>query len=182
MKNTYIQTNTTNFGLTLTEAKDHLNILDTSFDNLITEYITAAHDFLYQEASLLVDGVLVGSLERFENFYMDFGVVESVAVYYYNSSNVRTLYDSSNYTLVLAKIPYIEFTEPEPTVYNRKYPIEVEVTTSATVRPMVKQCLRMIVSDFFENRQSNVVGASVNRAVKRTTEYQIMSISYRNTL
>ena len=45
-----------NWGLTLVEAKRHLNILDSSFDDLINDYIASAHLMLWNEAGLLIKG------------------------------------------------------------------------------------------------------------------------------
>lgn len=179
IQNTQITAYTTSLGLTRDEAKLHLNILDTSFDDLIDDYITAAHVMLYQEASILIDGTLKGYLTYLEDFNLDLGLVSSIAIYYYDSANDRVELDSSNYTLSLGKIPKVEITGTTPSVYDRDYPYEVEVTTAANTNPMVTQVLRMMVADFFENRQTNAIGASVNRVISRTTEWQISLISHR---
>ena len=179
INNVKITTNTTSYGLTIAEAKEHLNILDDSFDSIIDEYIKSAHKMLYNEANILPSGVLKGYLSTMSDFIVPYGPVSSVAVYYYDSDNVRTLLADTNYILVDGYYTLVEFIGTEPTAYDRAYPYEVEITTSANTDPMVKQCLRMIVADMFEDRQSNVIGASVNREVSRATKWQITQVSKR---
>ena len=49
-----------NWGLTLAEAKRHLNILDDSFDDLINDYLASAHVWLYNETAILIKGEVLG--------------------------------------------------------------------------------------------------------------------------
>lgn len=182
LENVHIDTHTSTYGITTAEAKEQLNLLDTSFDTLIDGYISSAHVMLYQEANLLLDGKLIGHLRDFCDFDIPYGPISSIAIYYYDTNNTRTLLNSSNYIFTKGKIALVEVVGSEPSVYDRDFPYEVEITTSTNTNPMVKQCLRMIVSDFFENRQSNVVGASVNRVVSRATNYQISLVSLRDTI
>lgn len=170
---------TTTLGLTRAEAKEHLRILDTSHDNLIDDYISAAHQFLYQETSILIDGTATGYLEYFRDFIIPLGGVSSIAIYYYDTDNTRTLLNSSNYIFTNGKIPKVEFIGVEPTTYDRTFPYEVEVTTSTNSNPLVKQALKMIVADLFETRQTNVQNASVNREMSRATAWQLSLISCR---
>lgn len=179
VSNLKIETYTSTNGITRDDAKLHLRIYDDSFDTEIDSYIDSAHVMLYQETGILVSGVLKGYMTSLLDCYLPLGLVSSVAIYYYDSSNVRTLLSASNYIVTLGKTPHIEFTETEPSVYDRAYPYEIEVTTSTNDNPMITQALRMIVSDFYENRQSNVVGASVNRKVSRATQWQLDLISHR---
>ncbi len=182
IRNTHITSYTTTYGLTQAEAKEHLNILDTSFDDLIDGYIAAAHVYLYQETNILIDGVLKGYMSGIADFDIPYGPIDSIALYYYDANDDRTLMSSDDYNLIQGKIALLEYTGTEPTSYDREFPYEVEVTTTTNSDPMVKQCLRMLVADMFENRQTNVVGASVNREVSRATSYQITLVSLRTEL
>jgi len=179
LKNINVTTYTSTQALTTAEAKEHLNILDTSFDDLIDDFVSAAHQLLYQETSILVDGVLKGYLTTYKDFFLPLGLVDSIAIYYYDSDNVRTLLSSDDYILSLGKVPIVEFIGSEPTTYSRSYPYEVEVTTAVNTNPMVTQALKMIVSDLFETRQTNVQGTAVNREMSRSTAWQLSLISHR---
>lgn len=179
LQNIHITAETSTWALTRDEAKLHLNILDTSYDNLIDDYIESAHRMLYQEASVLVDGTATGYFSEWEDIVIPLGGVSSIAVYYYNTSNVRTLLDPSNYTLTLGKIPRIEVGDTEPDTYDRDFPYEIDITCGVNTNSMVKQALRMLVADLFESRQTNVQGASVNREMSRATDYQLSLVSCR---
>ena len=182
LQNIEITAYTSTLGLTKDEAKLHLNILDTSFDDLIDDYLTSAHVMLYQETSILIDGTLKGYLSTLEDFKIPLGGVASIAIYYYDSANDKVLLDDSNYILNDGVISSVEIIGSVPSVYDRDFAFEVEVTTAANTNPMVTQVLRMMVADFFENRQTNAIGASVNRVISRPTEWQISLISRRLTI
>lgn len=170
--NTYSQTD----GITLAEAKAHLNILDDSFDTLITDYIATGNRMLYQETSILLNGTATAFLSEFKDFLIPMGVVSSIAIYYYNAQNTRTLLSTDNYTVTEGKFWEVEM-DTEPTTYDRKYPYEVEITTGVNADAMVTQTLRMIVADLFETRQSNEIGAI--KQVSRSTKHQLDLISMR---
>lgn len=180
MQNISITTYTQTDAITLAQAKAHLNILDDSFDTLIGDYITAAHVFLYQETSILVDGAAKGYFKKFEDFYIPLGVIDTVAVYYYDSSETRQTLSTSNYRLIEGKFCDVELVTEPTSLSDREYPYEVEVTTTANTNPMVTQALRMIVADFFETRQSNEVGAI--KKVSRATQWQLDLISLRTSV
>ncbi len=160
--------------LSLADAKLHLNILDTSFDSLITDYITAAQEMLYLEASIGVDATVVGYLPALLDFTIDVHTLSTVVIKYYDSSNVlQTLAD----TEYIITDNLVEITGTTPTVYDRDLPYQVTVTTPTPTDAMVVQCLRMIVADFFESRQANEIGAI--KEISRTTAWQLSLISKR---
>ena len=166
--------------ITLADAKAHLNILDDSFDTLISDYITAAHVFLYQETSILVDGAAKGYFKKFEDFYIPLGVVDTVAIYYYDSSETRQTLSTDNYRLIEGKFCDVELVTEPTSLSDREYPYEVEITTLANDNPMVTQTLRMIVADFFETRQTNEMGSV--KEVSRSTKWMIDLISLRTSI
>ena len=83
------------WALTLAEAKRHLNILDNSFDDLISDYIGSAHVMLYDECALLISGATKGYMTEWVDFRIDVSPVDTVAIYYYDEDNTRTLLDYS---------------------------------------------------------------------------------------
>lgn len=159
--------------LSLSDAKLHLNILDTSFDDLITDYLAAAHQQLFNETGILISATATGQLKELNDFYIDIYSINSIAVKYYDSNNDLQTWPSSNY---IVNGQWVEIIGSEPTTYDREYPYVVEITTATSTNPMVVQALRMLVSDMFETRQTNVSGSSVN-VNERATKWQLNLIS-----
>ena len=169
-----------NWALTLVEAKRHLNILDTSFDDLINDYISSAHVMLYNEAAILVKGAVTGYMDMWQDFRVDVAPVDTVAIYYYDAANTRTLLDSSKYTWNNGLYSYIEILDNAPNLNDRDWPIDIEITTLANSDSMVKQALRMMVADMFEMRQNEIIGSV--KQLSRGTQYQISLVSQRTEI
>jgi len=170
-----------NWALTLVEAKRHLNILDDSFDDLINDYLASAHVWLYNETAILIKGEVLGYMQEWDDFRVDVAKVDTLAIYYYDLDNTRTLLSSSNYYWNNGLYSYIELKGSIPSLYVKDFAIEVEITTLANTDPMVKQALRMLVADMFENRQNEILG-STGRIISRGTMYQLSLISQRTEL
>jgi len=160
--------------LSLADAKLHLNILDTSFDDLITDYLASAHQMLYAETSILVDGTAVGYLKELKDFVIDVRDISTVVLKYYDANNTLQTWANTNY-IVTDNV--VEITGSLPATYGRDYPIQVTVTTTTQTNPMVVQALRMIMGDLFESRQTNEAGSF--KELSRTTAYQLSLISKR---
>ena len=170
-----------NWGLTLVEAKRHLNILDDSFDDLINDYLASAHVWLYNETAILIKGEVLGYMQEWDDFRVDVAKVDTLAIYYYDLDNTRTLLSSSNYHWNNGLYSYIELKGNLPSLYVKDFAIEVEITTVANTDPMVKQALRMLVADMFENRQNEILG-STGRIISRGTMYQLSLVSQRTEI
>jgi hypothetical protein len=170
-----------NWALTLVEAKRHLNILDDSFDDLINDYLASAHVWLYNETAILIKGEVLGYMQEWDDFRVDVAKVDTLAIYYYDLDNTRTLLSSSNYYWNNGLYSYIELKGNLPSLYVKDFAIEIEITTLANTDPMVKQALRMLVADMFENRQNEILG-STGRIISRGTMYQLSLVSQRTEL
>jgi hypothetical protein len=170
-----------NWALTLVEAKRHLNILDDSFDDLINDYLASAHVWLYNETAILIKGEVLGYMQEWDDFRVDVAKVDTLAIYYYDLDNTRTLLSSSNYYWNNGLYSYIELKGSIPSLYVKDFAIEIEITTLANTDPMVKQALRMLVADMFENRQNEILG-STGRIISRGTMYQLSLISQRTEI
>ena len=170
-----------NWGLTLAEAKRHLNILDDSFDDLINDYLASAHVWLYNETAILIKGEVLGYMQEWDDFRVDVAKVDTLAIYYYDIDNTRTLLSSENYYWNNGLYSYIELKGNIPSLYVKDFAIEIEITTLANTDPMVKQALRMLVADMFENRQNEING-STGRIITRGTMYQLSLISQRTEI
>jgi hypothetical protein len=172
---------TQNWALTLVEAKRHLNIVDNSFDDLINDYLASAHVWLYNETAIFVKGSILGYMQEWDDFRVDVAKVDTIAIYYYDLDNTRTLLSTDLYYWNNGLYSYIEFKGSLPTLYVKDFAIEVEITTLANTDPMVKQALRMLVADMFENRQNEILG-STGRIISRGTMYQLSLISQRTEI
>jgi hypothetical protein len=170
-----------NWALTLVEAKRHLNILDDSFDDLINDYLASAHVWLYNETAILIKGEVLGYMQEWDDFRVDVAKVDTLAIYYYDLDNTRTLLSSSNYYWNNGLYSYIELKGNLPSLYVKDFAIEIEITTLANTDPMVKQALRMLVADMFENRQNEILG-STGRIITRGTMYQLSLVSQRTEI
>jgi hypothetical protein len=177
MQNIKITTYPQSNPLTLAGAKLHLNILDDSFDVLIQSYLDSASMLLYKETNILIEGVATGFLIDATDFTVPVAEVDTLAIYYYNAANARTLLSSDDYTVNFGAFTDVRIDVVPNTYTDRIYPYEVEITTLGANDPMITQGLRMIVGDFFRNRESNEVGAI--KKVSRSTKWQLDLLSKR---
>ena len=180
-KKTTAYTPVENWALTLAEAKRHLNILDDSFDDLINDYLASAHVWLYNETAILVKGSVLGYMQEWDDFRVDVAKVDTLAIYYYDLDNTRTLLSTDNYFWNNGLYSYVELKGNLPSLYVKDFAIEVEITTLENADAMVKQALRMLVADMFENRQNELIGQA-GRVISRGTMYQLSLVSQRTEI
>jgi hypothetical protein len=181
IENINITTHTTqaDWALTLNEAKEHLNILDTSFDTLIQGYIAAAHSLLFKETNILIKGAFTGYAKPSKTFTIDYGFIDTIVVKYTDTDGTLTVLDPSKYNLVKSKYTYVELLE-DVAVKDIRYPFQFDITTLVNQDAMIKQCLRMIVGDMFEGRQEEVAGS--HSQLSRATTYQLTISSLKSYL
>lgn len=165
------------WALSLADAKLHLNILDNSFDDLIIQYLNAAHTMLFQETNILVKGELKGVVMHWDNILLNIGYIDTVVLKYWDDQEVLTTYN--DYFMTKGKITTIE-PKTDVTLSERLYPIELEITTKPNTNELIRQAIRMIVADLFESRQTNAAGSFAE--LSRTTAYQLGLISLRTFL
>ena len=165
--------------LTVEEAKLHLNILDDSFDTIIGDYIDAAQQMLYKEANVIAAPMTFKQYYQYwDDYSFDYDPYTSVTVTYYDADDTEQTLASTDYKVYDGNFPVVISPTETPTLSDRVNPIIVEVVSGYTTAPdIVKQCLRMIVSDLFENRQTDAVGNY--KKLSRNTDYQISLITRR---
>jgi len=171
------QTAPDDWALSIHDAKLHLNILDDSFDDIIIQYLNAAHTMLFQETNILVKGELKGYAMHWDNILLNIGYIDTVVLKYWDDSEVLTTYN--DYFITKGKITTIE-PKSDVNLSQRLYPIEIEITTKPNTNELIRQAIRMIVADLFENRQTNAAGSFAE--LSRTTAYQLGLISLRTFL
>lgn len=180
-----INTAATTWGITLTEAKDHLRIFDTSWDDQITMYLKIANEQLFSEANVMAgDAVIEGYTDSLDDLYLYFGEVASVtSIKYYDSSNVQqTMVAGTDYVLYNDTYPVkIEFLT-SPALYDRPDAVEVILQMGYTTTPeAVKGALLLMVKDLFDVADSNYKEMDGTRFSKNT-KLAISLISKRNEI
>jgi len=89
----------------------------------------------------------------------------SSITYYDTDGNSQTL-SSAVYTVGLYSIPNQIWLSPDqdwPSLDDdRRYPVEVNFTTTPTVPETIKAAIKMLVAHWYENREAVVVGTQVN--------------------
>jgi uncharacterized phiE125 gp8 family phage protein len=166
--------------ITLSEAKLYLKVDNSDEDALITALIVAARD----------------SCERYTNMafftqtweaYFDYlptliefnkSPIQSITkIEYYDSANTLQTLSSSLYDVDLVGSPVRirkgkNMTYPE--VYQRLNAVKITfvagVTSTAAIPEQIKLALKLTLGHFYENRQTVVIGHSVNE-VPKTAEY-----------
>lgn len=168
--------------LTVEDAKLHLNILDDSFDTIIGDYIDAAQMMLYKEANILAAPMtFTRYYQGWDDFSFDYDPFTSVVVTYFDSDNVEQTLAATDYKLFDGCFPVVINPIEMPSLFDRVNPIKLVAVGGYTTAPAnVKQCLRMIVADLFENRQTDQTG-SVS-VLSRNTDYQISLITRRGAI
>lgn len=178
-----ISVHPTAFHLLRDDAKRHLNLLDTSFDTLIDSYILSAEAMLFFEARVLAaPTTLVGYLQNFIDQIIYMEPITDVVIKFQNTSDQEiTMAEGTDYLLFKNYPTKIEFLETPNLKEDFSDPINITLTAGYTDEPAtpenVKQVLRFMVADYFENRQSDVMG-SISQ-LSRATEDQISFISRR---
>ena len=157
--------------LTLAEAKKQLNIEEafTDDDTLITSFINAS--------ALYVEKIIQGPLmnQVWEAQLKDFAscielqktpIASIDSVKYYDTANVDTTVNASNYQTDLSSVPariIFNSTYSYPSVYDRFDAVRVRLTAgyaSASVVPAdVKQVIKLLLTHFNENRGPEVTGS-----------------------
>lgn len=165
------------------DAKRQLNLLDTSFDTLIDSYILAAEAMLFFEARVLAaPTTLKGYLQNFIDQVIYMEPITDVVIKYQDENDVEQTMDEGTDYLLFKNYPTkIEFLESPDLKDDFADPINITLTAGYDTEPNtpenVKQVLRFMVADYFENRQSDVMGSI--SSLSRATEDQISFISRR---
>lgn len=153
-----VSTAATTYGLTLQEAKDHLRIVDSSFDTQITDYLQAASMQMLREAAVSPGDVVLKAYTKtwkdFEIFLEPIASVDSIK--YYDSNNTQQTLSTANYDVFLNGYPVKIDITSEPSLYDRPDAIEITITTGYVTTPEdVKHALRLMVKDMFDVPMEN---------------------------
>jgi len=172
--NTYIVSSApTSYPISLTEAKEHLRITDTTEDTLIESLIQASTEYceIYENRKYC-NQTIVACYDSFDSkLILPCNPVQSISsITYIDDNEVEQTLDSSLYTLDNYSCPsfvYISSSASLPTV-NSDYPNPVRVTYEAgyesnpsstdSIPARVKASIKLILGALFENRENFITG------------------------
>ena len=156
-----------------TDAKAHMAIDDTTFDDLIEEYIKASRQYVEAETHRqLVTATYELITDRFggvnNRIYLPYGQLQSVdSVKYKDGDGVEQTLASSEYIVSDSREPaFIEpaYSKSWPTTRLESDAVRVRFTCGYgapnTVPGEIKHVLLMLVAHYFEHREAVVLNAS----------------------
>lgn len=162
--------------VTLTEARAHLRIDDTTEDTLITTLITLAREYVEARSGRAI------ITQTWEQYLDEFPAVDYVelkypklqsitSVKYYDVDNVEQTWTSTNYDVDIISEPgYFKIvstgTSGWPTTYDRPNAVTIRYVcgygaASTNVPEIVRAAIKLLISHFFENREAINVGAAI---------------------
>lgn len=179
--------------ITVDVAKDHLRVDITDDDTLIGTLITAAREYceMYCGRSFVQHTYRADLGDFYDTVVLPMGPVQSIThIKYYNteSPSVLTTLDSGVYALNYDTV-FRNYNQTWPSVYPRFDAVQITYVTGwkdtsspqgvgAAVPEAVKSAIKMLVADYYENREAQIVGMSradnptVNRLLNAYRNYQ----------
>ena len=152
--------------VTLSDAKDHLNITHTYQDTLIQAYIDAAINYAenYTSRSLKIHEVTATAAAFCETITLEKTPYSSgLVIQYYNTNNALQTLAASTYVInYVNDEPVIVFNEFEnlPEVYNRKDAVKITYEAGyedeALIPKSYKQAIKLLLGQLYENRTDTV--------------------------
>lgn len=165
---------------TVTEAKIHLRVDGTDEDNYITDLIKMAQNVIEDYCNI---SLFETDFTQYCDTWDETRTVlkncaphrprfEFTSIKYYNDNDVLTTWAATNYDVNEAIIPVrispkddVHGDTAYPTLSSRQTPIELRYKAGydnvGDVPIALKQAAYILIGQFYENRQINVVGRSV---------------------
>lgn len=156
-------------GVTLAEAKAHLNITGIYDDTMISSLCVAASQLCEQwtwRAFVDSNFLLYLSDTPIEFYICKCPINTITSVKYYNTSEVlTTLVLGTDYIIGLESEPAVLRFLTQPNLSTKKiYPVVIEMNSGwvneATVPAVIKQAILICVANMYEMRTDNIVGVS----------------------
>ena len=157
--------------VTTAEAKAYARIDISDDDTLVDALVTTARvhcesfcrrEFIGRTYKWFVEDWPYGDVLNIPRYPVN--AVSSVT--YYDTDSAQQTLSTSIYTLGKYGIPHQIWLLPDqdwPELDDdKRYPIEVNFTTSPTVPETVKTAIKLLVAHWYENREAVVVGSQVN--------------------
>jgi len=161
--------------VTTAEAKTYARIDISDDDTLVGSLITAARvhceqvcrrEFIDRTYKAFAEDWPYEMVWNFPRYPVN--AVSSIT--YYDTNGSQQTLSSAVYTVGTNSIPHQLWLAPDqdwPEIDDdRRYPIEINFTTTPTVPETIKTAIKMLVSHWYENREAVVVGTQVNAVPK----------------
>lgn len=184
-RNTYIQSPSAVQIMSTVECKKHLRIDFSNDDDYINSLAMMAQQTIENYCNIILMETTVrqycqfweDTFELFHSPVQNSGEASITHIKYYDDNDVLQTLASSKYSVNLYSCP-VQIVpaqnEAYPPLYNRLDAIEVRYRvgypTSAEVPQAIKQCILILVGQYYENRQVAVVGRSVG-TIPMTAQY-----------
>ena len=173
--------------VTVAEAKQHLRVDGTDEDTYIEMLIKVARQMceVYSGLSFLTQQREI-KLDRFPcgNISLPYGPVQSIDdfVYFDGDDSSQTMTEGDDYTKDFNYQPArIQKVNSWPTVYNKMSSVIISYTAGYAnddhdpLPDVIKSAILLQVGTLYENRQNDIVGATVN-AVNSNSEFLLDTI------
>lgn len=157
-----LTTPSTTYLVTLQQLKAHLAIDVDTEDTRLTLLLATTRDFIERETNICWTSQVWTQTE--EGFPIALKLkktpVSSLAISYYNTSNVLTTWNSSNYYLLgnnqaAVVLPVDDF----PQTYDRPNAVSCAITTGTTVPPTIQQACLLLAAHWNEHREAEIQGS-----------------------
>lgn len=162
--------------LTLSEVKAHLRVDHSDEDTSIQIYVEAATAYVDGYSGILGRALVTQTWRQdacswpTDRLRLPLAPVQSItSIQYYDANNVLQTLSAGNYSLLEdARSPYAAWlsTASLPSVYDREDAIRVTFVAgygaASAVPAAIRAALLLMVGDLHENRESVVVGQTVN--------------------
>ena len=183
MMKTVLVTSSTGEPITLEELKNHLRIMpgETEDDEYLRTLITMSRERVEEITNRkLMPQTWKLHLNNWPNtdyIQLPYGRVRSVpstGIVYTNSTNNSTTFSSTAWSASTASDPgrvYLEYDSdwPSSVTLDNKDPISVEFncgySSRGSIPASIKHAMKIICSDYYENRESVVTGMTVTASI-----------------
>ncbi len=155
--------------VTLEEAKNHLNLSQSSsdHDDILSQYIAASRQQLETDINFaLIQRTMRVKLPEIASVRFPMGPLVAVSsITYYDSDNAEQTLSTSLYSIDTATGSLRLIGDSFPTVYDRWDAVTInytigKATTAATVPPLCKSAILLLIGHYFENRDM-LLGSSM---------------------
>ena len=184
-RSAFISTPSTTQIMTTAECKTHLRVDYTDDDTYIASLAMAAQQAFEEYCNIILMSTEVKQVSQFwdDTFELFKSPVQNSGqatinwIKYYDINNVFQTWDAANYNTNIYSCP-LQIMPNEnidyPSIYSRLDAIEVKYTigyeTTGEVPHLIKQCLLILVGQWYENRQEAVVDPGIG-TIPMTARY-----------
>ena len=178
--------------VTLTEAKAHLRVDFTTEDTLITTLINMATEYAEKRLgrALITQtwDLYMDEFPAIDTIVIPFAPLQSISyIKYFDVNNAEQTWASSNYVLDTIKEPGCVVQSATgtgyPGTYNRPNAVNVRFisgygSASTNVPETIRGAIKLLISNFYENREGVVVGQGISADIKLPTAIETLFLQF----